>query len=88
MSTAAVIDMAKGGRGRPRKDDGEATTRQIRVFEDLADKIGWIIEIEGGSVANLVDPLLRNAIETRYEGISAAVEAIKRARERGRKASG
>lgn len=72
--------------GRPFATEGERGTRQIRVFEDMADMIGWITRINGGSAAQLVDPLIRESIESAFKMIEADVERIKRAEAEVRKA--
>lgn len=79
--------MAKGRGGRPKKADGDRGTRHVRVFEDLADMIGWIYHFEGGSVAQILDPLLREQVATRYAPYAAAVAQIKSAESGARKAA-
>lgn len=64
--------------GRPRKDEGEADTRLIRVFPDIAEMISWITEMQDIKTANLVDPILRPAILMRYEQIKPEIEAMKK----------
>lgn len=77
--------MANKG-GRPRESDGDQGTRQVRVFEDLADKLGWLTRINGGNAAQILDPLIRPSIESAFKMIEADVERIKRAEEEVRKA--
>lgn len=72
--------------GRPPASEGEKGTRQIRVFDDMADMIGWVTRINGGNAAQLVDPLLRPAISSAYKMIEADVERIKKAEDEVRKA--
>lgn len=55
-------------------------TRPIRVAEDLGQMIAWVADIEGVAIPDLVEPLLRRAIQERYERIRPAVEKIEAAR--------
>lgn len=58
----------------------DSPTRQIRVAEDLADKLSWLAELGDEPVAEIVDPLLRPEIERRYAAIEDRVEIIKAAK--------
>lgn len=70
--------MATGGRGgRPKKADGDQATKHVRLFEDIAEWVGWIVRIEGGSSSQLLDPLVRAPILARYKKIEHLVEEIK-----------
>lgn len=72
-------------RGRPKNTDG---TRAVRLFDDLADMISWIVSLANDSkvtAASLVDPLLRPQIVARYERIRPQVERIKRAQAEAQK---
>lgn len=71
------------GRGRPKNPD-DLASRQVRVAADLAEMIGWIVRIQGGTVAQLVDPLLRPQIAARYAALRPAIEAIQAAEARAR----
>ena len=74
-----------GGRGgRPLSGD-EHGTRQIRVFEDIADKIAWIVRVRGGSAAQLLDPLIRPEIESLYHLYEDAIKRIMAAEDALRK---
>lgn len=60
----------------------------VRTYADLADMIGWIVRFAkksdpGFTAAELIDPLLRPQIETRYKLIEADVEKVKRAEDSG-----
>lgn len=55
-------------------------TRQVRVPEDLADMLTGIIEVEGGSVADILDPIARPAIVARFQQIEPALRTIRAAR--------
>lgn len=56
--------------GRPKSEDGDQTTRQVRVFVDIADMVGWIHYFEreksGENVAQIIDPMIRDAVVKRY----------------------
>lgn len=65
--------------GRPKKDDGDQETTHTRVFKDLAEMIRWIVRVEGGSSAQLLDPLIRTPIAARYSKIEHLVAGIKAA---------
>lgn len=67
--------------GRPTAEEGPANTRLIRTFEDIADMIAWIVRIEGGTTANLIDPMLRPEITARYEKHKETIERIRKAEE-------
>ncbi len=60
-------------------------TKATRVAEDLADKLGWIIRLEGGSSAEILDPAIRPLIEQRFERIRPAAEEIKAAEDKHRR---
>lgn len=55
-------------------------TRQIRVSEDLAEKLAWLSELGDDPVAEIVDPLLRPEVDRRYAEIENRVEIIKAAK--------
>lgn len=71
------------GRGRPKNPD-DLASRQVRVSADLAEMIGWIVRIQGGTVAQLVDPLIRPQISARYAALRPAIEAIEAAEAKAR----
>ena len=62
--------------GREESDRG---TRQVRVFEDVGEMISWIIRIEGGTTASLLDPMIRAEITARYLKHEDAIDKIKAA---------
>jgi hypothetical protein len=75
--------MAKGG--RPKRDEGDRGTRHVRVNEDIADMVSWILRVENVSSARLLDPLLRAAILARYKKHEKAINMLKSAEEEARK---
>ena len=72
---------------RPDTADDMGKTRHVRLSNDLVDMISWLAHIEGGSAAQIIDPLVRQAITARYEGIRPLVEGIIRAKEEKSKRS-
>ncbi|VTR99166.1 unnamed protein product [Gemmata massiliana] len=62
-------------------------TRQVRVPEDLADMLAGIIEVEGGSVADFLDPIARPAVIARFQEIEPALKTIRAARASARTAT-
>lgn len=88
MLTLRRSRVPKPTAGRPPRDEGDRGTRQIRVFEDLGEMISWIIRVEGGTTANLLDPMIRAQILARYTKhqdviakLKAAEEAVRRVEE-------
>ena len=62
-------------------DDGDAGTRQVRVFEDVGEMISWIIRVEGGKTANLLDPMIRAQVTARYQKHREVIDKIRAAEE-------
>lgn len=67
--------------GRPSSD---RPTRQVRLADDLVEKLVWIADIEDRSISDFVDPLLRPAVEAAYAKIRATVLKIQAARDERR----
>lgn len=51
-------------------------TRHVRIASDLAEMLGWVLFIEGGTAAEELDPLIRPEIVRRYAGIKPAVDRL------------
>ena len=64
--------------GRPR---AERRSRGVKIYEDTADMLGWILKLEGNdeTVAEFVEALIRREVENRYAPLSKRVDAIKAA---------
>lgn len=62
----------------------ERRTRQVRTYEDIADMLAWINEIEGENVADIIDPLIRDGVTARFDRIRPTVDAIKAAKAKHR----
>jgi hypothetical protein len=77
------LHVAKGRGGRPKKAEGEKGTRHVRVFEELADMIGWIYYFESQqektSVAQILDPMLREQVLKRFEPYQDRVKRMQEA---------
>ncbi len=80
MALTVRRGMAKGRGGRPRKEDGDSSTRQVRVFADLADMMAEIIDVEGGTVANLVDGWIREKVVAKHTVLKPLIEQMKQTR--------
>lgn len=56
------------------------TTALVRLPADLVEMLGWLSRLNGDeTIGEIVDPLLRPAIEQRYAQIAHRVETIKAA---------
>lgn len=78
MTNAGVL-MPKGKGGRPKKSEGDAGTKAVRVYTDIGEMLGWILLIKKKKSAAYLDPLLREQITAEFEEIKPAVEAFKKA---------
>jgi hypothetical protein len=58
---------------------GGAPTSHIRIAEDLAEMLGWVVRVGGTSAAEFADPLLRPAVEAAFEPIRPIVKKFKAA---------
>lgn len=63
-------------------------TRLTRIADDLAEKLAEIVEAEGTSSAEFLDQLIRPEIERRHTANLSAINVLRKARERARKARG
>lgn len=64
--------------GRPR---AERRTRAVRAYEETAEMMSWILELEGKgeTTADFIESLIRREVENRFAPLSKRVEAIKAA---------
>ncbi len=60
-------------------------TKLVRLRDALADKLAEIVEVEGITAAEFLDPLVAKEIETRHEANLPAIKVIRKARERAAK---
>lgn len=67
-------------------DPPRSRTKHVRIAEDLADKLGEIVEAEGTSSADFLDPLIRTEIENRHRANMPAIRILRSARQRAAKA--
>lgn len=73
--------------GRPKKADGPAKTKHVRINDDLADMLSWILKAMGKewSSARLLDPHIRGPIKALYRDNEEAINILKRSQEKARK---
>lgn len=62
-------------------------TKQVRIYEDLAGKLGDITDVTDQSIADLLDPIIRTHIEETHEKLAPAIKAIRTARLKHRPAT-
>jgi hypothetical protein len=72
--------------GRPAAFEGG--TRQVKLPEDLVQMMQWLTRLEGGTLAQIIDPLVRPEVEKRFSRRQADIVAIKVAEDAAAKASG
>lgn len=73
--------------GRPRSPD-EDRTSHVRVREDLAKIVAWLIRVQGVSSAKMLDPLLRPILLARFAEHIHTIRAIKAAEDDARREQG
>lgn len=61
--------------GRPRRGE-EAHTRQVRINDDLADMLGWIVRLTRVHSAVYLDPLIRDRITADYTPLIPEIRRI------------
>lgn len=49
----------------------------MRVFDDVADMLSWICEVQRLSSAVVLDPLIRDAIQVRYAELYPTIRKVK-----------
>lgn len=64
------------GRGRPKKAEDKQTAT-IRVRKDLAGMLAWIARLLDQDAADVIDPIIRDAIAGQYARFYPAILAIK-----------
>lgn len=75
MTLERRVSTPKGG--RPKRDESGQGTRQVRVFDDVADMLSWICEVQRLSSAVVLDPLIRNVIQRRYTELYPTIRKVK-----------
>lgn len=75
---------------RPKKDDDRARTRHVRINDDLAEKLSWVLKVLGKdwTSARLLDPHIRGPILALYAQHEETIKAIQRAQSRAKKTQG
>lgn len=73
-----------GKGGRPRKDSEAKRTKHVRVSEDIAEKLAWIVRALGKdwSSNRIIDPMIRDGVDALYEENREAIETLQRAEKR------
>lgn len=61
-------------------------TKLVRLVDTLADKLAEVVEVEGITSTEFLEPLVAREIENRHALNLPAIKAIRAARERARKA--
>lgn len=77
--------VAKGG--RPKRDSAKASTKHVRINDDLAEKLSWVLQVLGSewSSAKLLDPHIRGPILRMYDENLPAIKVLMKAQENARK---
>lgn len=85
---------ASGGTAvaRPKKDDGEARTKHVRINGDLARMLGEVLDALGGSPewtsARFLDPHIRGPIQRAHKQHEELIQKLKRSRAKAKKQQG
>jgi len=77
MLCATRSRMAGTKGGRPPKNAGDGSTHPVRVFTDTAQKAIDLSDLYGLSTANILDPMIRDMVEEKWEKNKAAIEKMK-----------
>ena len=64
---------------RKRKDED---TTHARINPDLHDMIRWIVRVEGGTIPQLIDRMIRQQVRAKYEQHRGAIDIMKAAEKR------
>jgi hypothetical protein len=75
-------------RGRPKKLTDEDRTTHVRMKQDLAEMLRWVARVQNQNVADLVDPLLRPQIISRYAARLDLIQQLKAAEDAAAVAEG
>lgn len=65
--------------GRPRKDDGEAGTAQVRIAEDLVGILQDLRLVLPTTTAAILDPLIRVELKRMHDLYRGQIEKVKAA---------
>jgi hypothetical protein len=83
-TTATMARSRRTEKKEPTKaDQNGPATKLVRVDADMADMMGWIARLKGGTVAQLVNRVMRAEVEATYKSIKGDVEAIRQIEEKG-----
>jgi hypothetical protein len=56
---------------------GRRTTAQTRVWEEQAEKLGWLWRLKGILAANFIGPRIEKDLDAEFESIRPLVEQLK-----------
>lgn len=59
-----------------KKQPKKTPTKMVRISTDLVDMLSAIIEVEGVTISDILDPLIRPQVTARYQKIKDRYEAI------------
>lgn len=73
-----------GKGGRPRNESGKAKTKHVRISEDIAEKLGWIVRALGKdwNTNRIIDPMIRDGVDALFAENREAIETLQRAAKR------
>lgn len=60
-------------------------TKLVRLRDSLADKLSEIVEVEGITSTEFLEPLVAAEIENRHRANASAINVLRKARERAAK---
>lgn len=84
MFATRACTVAKGG--RPKNAAGRASTKHVRINDDLAEKLSWVLQVLGPewTSARLLDPHIRGPITAMYAQHESAINGLKKAQAKAR----
>lgn len=73
--------------GRPKKEDGKGKTKHVRINDDLAEMLSWVLQVLGKdhSSAKVLDPHIRGPITALYNLHKTAIDGLRLAQNRAAK---
>lgn|SRR5574338_127697 len=80
-----TLEIPMPKRIRPKRADGQQGTDHARLFADIVDMVSWIVRVEGGSSAQLLDPMIRPQVTARYAKHKPVIDKLKAAEDEVRR---
>jgi hypothetical protein len=73
--------------GRPRKNEGKVSTKHVRINDDLAEMLSWVLRALGKehTSAQILDPHIRGPITALYNKHEATIRMLKKAHRQSQK---